>query len=250
LGPGLPPCLRVGAAVGRFLSLKYNKPLVAVNHPVAHVEIGKLTTKAKDPVSLYVSGGNTQVISFVEGKYRVFGETLDIPIGNALDSFAREAGLGNPGGPIVEKMAKNGKWVQLPYVVKGMDLSFSGIVTEALRKFKNGAKVEDLCYSLQETCFSMLIEVTERALAHTDKEEVLLIGGVAANKRFSEMLETMCKERNARFFVVPQEYSGDQGAQIAWVGILEYQYGKTISIEKSTINSKWRIDEVPISWIK
>jgi len=248
-GPGLPPSLRTTAVLARFLALKYNKLLVRVNHPVAHIEIGRLTTKARDPVCLYVSGGNTQVIAFVEGRYRVFGETMDIPIGNALDTFAREAGLGHPGGPLVEQLAKKGKWVDLPYVVKGMDLSFSGIVTDAVRKLRNGVKLEDLCYSLQENCFAMLIEVTERAMAHTDKEEVLLTGGVAANKRFSEMLEIMCKERDAKVFVVPQEYSGDNGAMIAWTGILEYKSGRTVKIEDSNIDSKWRVDEVEINWV-
>ena len=187
-GPGLLPTLKTGATAARVLSSKLKKPLVDVNHPVAHIEIGNLATGAKDPVVLYVSGGNTQVLALVGGRYRVFGETLDIPIGNALDQFARESELGSPGGPRVEEMAKKGKYIELPYVVKGMDLSFAGITTAALQKLEEGAALEDICYSLQETCFAMLIEVTERALAHTGKNEVLLVGGVAANKRFSEMI--------------------------------------------------------------
>jgi len=247
-GPGLPPCLRIGAVVARTLSLKLKKPLVGVNHCVSHVEIGKLKTDVKDPVTLYVSGGNTQVLAFVEGRYRCFGETLDLPIGNALDMFAREIGLKHPGGPIIEGLAKNRKWVSLPYIVKGMDLSFSGIITEAVRKFKSGVKVEDLCYSLQENCFSMLTEVVERAVAHTEKEEVLLTGGVAANKRLQEMLGIMCEERGAKFYVVPREYSGDNGAMIGWTGILAFKSGQTTSIEKSNIRQKWRVDEVEVNY--
>lgn len=247
-GPGLPPCLRTGAVAARALALKLKKPLIGVNHPVAHIEIGKLTTGAKDPVVLYVSGGNTQVLALAGGRYRVFGETLDIPIGNALDQFAREAGLSSPGGPAVEKAAKKGKYVPLPYVVKGMDLSFAGITTAAVQKLKEGAAVEDLCYSLQETCFAMLIEVTERALAHTGKEEVLLVGGVAANKRFSEMIGTMAKERGARVFVVPMEYAGDNGAMIAWTGLLAHGTGQKIVVEKSGVDRYWRADEVDVMW--
>jgi len=243
-GPGLPQCLRVGAVFARALSLKYNKPLIPVNHCVAHIEIGKLTTNSKDPVVLYLSGGNTQVIAYVEGRYRVFGETLDIPIGNALDMLARGLDLPMPGGPQIEKLAKNGKYIDLPYIVKGMDLSFAGLVTEAIKKYKQGAKTEDIAYSFQETTFAMLTEVTERAMAHTDKEEVLLVGGVAANKRLQEMLRIMCDERGAKFFVVPQEYSGDCGTNIAWTGILAHQRGYEVSIEKSAIKQKWRIDEV------
>lgn len=247
-GPGLPPCLRVGAVAARTLALKLNKPLIGVNHAVAHVEIGKLTTGATDPVILYVSGGNTQILALAGGRYRVFGETLDIPIGNALDQFAREANLGNPGGKFVEELARNGKYVELPYVVKGMDLSFAGIVTAALQKLKDGTAVEDLCYSLQETCFAMLIEVTERALAHTGKRQVLLVGGVAANKRFSEMTGIMAKERNAKTFVVPQEYAGDNGAMVAWAGILAHKAGMDTLIEKSATDSRWRADDVDVRW--
>ena len=243
-GPGLPQCLRVGTSFARALSLKHKKSLIPVNHCVAHIEIGKLTTKSKDPVVLYSSGGNTQVIAYVEGRYRVFGETLDIPVGNALDMLARGLDLPMPGGPQIEKFAKNGKYIDLPYIVKGMDLSFAGLVTESIKKFKHGAKPEDLAYSFQETTFAMLTEVTERAMAHTDKEGVLLVGGVAANKRLQEMLRIMCEERGAKFFVVPQEYSGDNGAMIAWTGILAYNKNQTISVEKSSIRQKWRIDEV------
>jgi len=246
-GPGLPPCLRVGAVAARTLALKLNRPLVGVNHAVGHIEIGKLATGAQDPVILYVSGGNTQVLALAGGRYRVFGETLDIPVGNALDQFAREAGLGNPGGRCVEEAARSGKYVELPYVVKGMDLSFAGIVTAALQKLKQHS-VEDICYSLQETCFAMLVEVTERALAHTGKAAVLLVGGVAANKRFSEMIGIMAKERGAKTFVVPQEYAGDNGVNIAWGGILEHRAGRMLEIEKSATDSRWRADEVEVRW--
>jgi N6-L-threonylcarbamoyladenine synthase len=243
-GPGIPQCLRIGAIIARCLSLKYNKSLIGVNHGIGHIEIGKLTTSAKDPVILLLSGGHTAVITFIDKKYRFLGETMDITLGNALDMLARKLGLQMPGGIEIEKLAKNGKYFELPYVVKGMDLSFSGLVTEALRKFKQGIKKEDVAYSFQETCFAMLTEVTERAVAHTDKEEVLLVGGVAANKRLQEMLRIMTEERGAKFFVVPQEYSGDCGINIAWTGILAKQRGYELSIEKSQIKQKWRIDEV------
>ena len=243
-GLGLPQCLRVGAVFARSLSLKNDKPLISVNHPIAHIEIGKLTTDSKDPVVLYLSGGNTQVISYVGKRYRIFGETQDIPIGNALDNLARGLKLEMPGGPRIESLAKSGSYIELPYVVKGMDLSFSGLVTESIKKFNNDAKEEDIAYSFQETCFAMLTEVTERAVAHTDKEEVLLVGGVAANKRLQEMLRIMCEERGAKFFVVPQEYAGDNGINIAWTGILAYEKGYKVSIENSHIKQKWRVDEV------
>jgi len=240
-GPGLPPSLKVGMEFAKDLAEKNSIPLVGVNHCVAHLTIGKQITSAKDPVYLYVSGVNSQVIAFIEGRFRIFGETLDLGLGNALDKFARDAGLGFPGGPAIEQMAKKGSYIDLPYAVKGMDVSFSGIATRARQLLQKGVKVEDICYSLQEVCFSMLTEVAERAMAHTGKQEVILIGGVAANKRFCEMLSIMAAERGARFIPVPMKYCGDQGVMIAWQGILEYKpEGGNKAID---IYSKERTDE-------
>ncbi|RLJ05986.1 MAG: bifunctional N(6)-L-threonylcarbamoyladenine synthase/serine/threonine protein kinase [Candidatus Aenigmatarchaeota archaeon] len=241
-GPGLPPCLHTGLNFAKQLK----KPLIGVNHCIAHIEIAKLLTGAKDPITLYVSGANTQILGFTEGRYRCFGETMDIGAGNALDKFGREIGLSFPAGPKIERLAKKGKYTELPYVVKGMDLSFSGIVTAALNKFKKGTPIEDLCFSIQEIFFSMLTEVTERALAHTGKKEVLLTGGVAANKRLKEMLEIMCKERKAKFYTVPKEFAGDNGAMIAWTGTLAYKSGMKT---KEEVLPRQRTDEVDVEWI-
>jgi universal protein Kae1 len=250
-GPGLPPCLYAGINFSLGLSKRISKPLMGVNHCVAHIEIGRLTTRLKDPVTLYVSGANTQVIAFVSDRYRVFGETQDIGIGNALDKFGRQAKLEFPYGPKIEQQARGGKWISLPYVVKGMDLSFSGIVTEATKKLGKGISMHDVCYSLQETTFAMLTEVVERALAHTGKEEVLLTGGVAANRRLQEMLDIMCRERGAEFAVVPGEYSGDNAAMIAWTGILACNSGaKPLVAKKAEILPRWRTDQVDITWMK
>src|SRR3989344_2925702 len=250
-GPGLPLSLVEGMKFAKDFSKRFNIPLIGVNHICAHLEIGKLMTKAKSPVFVFTSGANTQIIAHEGGKYRIFGECLSIALGNALDKFAREIGLGFPGGPKIEQMAKLGKkYIELPYTVKGMDVEFSGIVTHAINLFRKGESKEDLCYSLQETMFAMLVEVTERALAHCDKNEVLLIGGVAANQRLCEMLDVMCKERKAKFYAVPIKYSGDQGAQIAWQGILEYEKRKLENVDKIDINPVWRIDQVDTIWIK
>ncbi len=248
-GPGLPPCLNTGLALGRFIALKHKLPLVPVNHCIAHIEIGKLTTGADDPIILYFSGGNTQIIAFTEGRYRIFGETVDIPVGNALDIFSRGLGLPTPGGPEIEALAEGGRYVELPYVVKGMDLSFAGITTYAIKKFKAGVSKKDICYSFQENCFAMLVEVAERALAHTGKDEVLVVGGVAANKRLQEMVGVMCKERGSRMYVVPKDYSGDCGASIAWTGLLAQKGAEQMNPRNVMINKNWRTDEVEITWL-
>lgn len=250
-GPGLGPCLRTAATAARALASWLNVPIVSVNHCIAHVEIGRLTERAKDPVTLYVSGGNTQVIAFDAGRYRVFGETLDIPVGNCLDVFAREVGLPHPGGPRIERLAREGKnYIPLPYVVKGMDLSFSGVMTEAVRKYRAGADLRDLCFSLQETAFATLVEVTERAVAHTEKKEVMLTGGVAANRRLREMLKLMAKEQGAKFYVPPKEYCQDCGTNIAWTGLLAYTHGVRQKLAETVVRQRWRTDEVNIPWRK
>ncbi len=249
-GPGIGHMLKIGAMFARTLAAILDKPLVGVNHCIAHLEIGKLLTNAQDPILLYVSGANTQVIAYEAGKYRIFGETLDIGAGNLLDSFARTLSVGFPGGPIIEQLAANGKtYIELPYVVKGMDVSFGGLLTHLEKKFTSGNyPKEDLCYSCQETIFSMLVEVTERALAHTGKKEVLLGGGVACNKRLQEMVTIMCKERGATCFIPENQYLVDNGAMIAWLGKLMFDAGITTAIEKSQIEPYTRTDDVLVKW--
>jgi N6-L-threonylcarbamoyladenine synthase/protein kinase Bud32 len=256
MGPGLGPCLRTGATVARTLAAYLQIPLVGVNHSIAHIEIGKLKTGVTDPVTLYASGGNTMVTAFESKRYRIFGETLDIALGNCLDVFGRQAGLksqkGLPVGAAIEQLALKGKnFITLPYVVKGMDLSLSGLLTAAITQLqKNSHTLEDICYSLQEHAFSMVTEVTERALAHTEKKEVLLTGGVAANKRLQEMLRTVAEEHGAKFNVVPQKFATDNGAMIAWTGILSYTYNTVTPIEESYVKLRWRVDRADVSWIK
>lgn len=250
-GPGLGPALRTVATAARSLALSLGIPLIGVNHCLGHVEIGKLTTGAEDPVTLYVSGGNSQVIAFEGGRYRVFGETLDIALGNCLDQFARTVNLGHPGGPRIEEMAlKSKNYLQIPYSVKGMDLSFSGLLTAAIRKYEAGASLEDVCFSLQETAFAMAVEVTERALAHARKKEVMLCGGVAANKRLSEMLSLMTEEHYAHFYQPPIEYCGDNGAMIAWMGQLMHRHGLVQEIKDTMVIQRYRTDQVDVPWMK
>ncbi len=238
-GPGLDPALWAGYHKVKEWSRKHRKKLIGVNHCAAHLSIGKMWNKLKDPCYLYVSGVNTQVIVQEGGKYRILGETLDIGLGNMLDKFARELELGFPGGPQIEKLAQKGKYVELPYVVKGMDVSFSGILTRIKQLLEKGISKEDLCFSIQETCFAMCAEVAERALAHTEKKELLLVGGVGANKRFGEMLDIMCKERGASFHLVPPDLATDNGAMIAGEGFLRKD-----TFGDMEVNPHWRTDEV------
>nr|MBE5724940.1 putative tRNA N6-adenosine threonylcarbamoyltransferase [Cucujiformia] len=133
--------------------------------------------------------------------------------GNCLDRFARVLKLSNDPSPgfNIEQLAKKGnEYIPLPYCVKGMDVSFSGILTyleERLNKLlSDGYTQEDLCYSLQETIFAMLVETTERALAHVGAKEVLIVGGVGCNLRLQEMMRIMCEEREAVLFATDERF--------------------------------------------
>ena len=255
-GPGLGPCLRVGASIARTLSEIWNVPLIGVNHCVAHIEIGKNQTGCKDPVLLYVSGGNTQVIASSRNKYRVMGETLDIGIGNMLDKFARTQGIPFPGGPEIEVLANkfvlnndiNSNFINLPYGVQGMDIGFSGMLTAAERKIDDGNSLESICWSLQEHAFASCIEVAERAMAHTGKNELLLGGGVACNSRIREMAEIMCNERGAKAFWPEKRFCIDNGTMIAELGRLLHKVGYSTNLSDSAINPMLRTDHTEIIW--
>ncbi len=248
-GPGLAPCLLEGMKFTKEVAKKLKKPIVPVNHCVAHLEIGKLTG-AKNPVMLYVSGANTQIIAYASGKYRIFGETLDIGAGNFIDTFARYAGIGFPGGPAIENLSKRGKkYIELPYKVKGMDIALSGILTNLKQKLESGEySLSDLSYSMQETVFAMLVETAERALAHTGKKELLLGGGVACNTRLQEMCKIMCKERGAKFFCLENSLLVDNGAMIAFLGEVMFEKGIKVDFNEVDIKPRQRTDDVDVKW--
>jgi N6-L-threonylcarbamoyladenine synthase len=247
-GPGLGPVLRVGATVARAISIRYSKPLVPVHHAIAHIEIGLLTTGLSDPLVVLVSGGHTTVTFFSKGRWRVFGETEDITLGNLLDAFGREAGIPHPAGPSIEEMASKGRrLIELPYTVKGNDVSYSGLLTAAIKRISD-SKLPDLCYSLQEVAFSMIVEVSERAIAQLECGELLLTGGVSANRRLRDMFEEMMSDRGGEFRAVDPKYAGDCGAQIAWTGALAFSRGFSEPLEGSKVLPKWRLDGVEVPW--
>jgi len=249
MGPGLGPCLRVAGTAARSLSCALNVPIIGVNHCISHIEIGNATTGCTDPVLLYASGGNTQVIAYSDRRYRIFGETHDVGIGNMLDKLGRDLGLGFYAGPTLEKLAKDGdKLLDLPYSVKGMDIAFSGILTAALALKDKGCRLEDIAYSIQETAFGMLTEVTERAMAHIGKDEVLLGGGVAQNHRLQDMVSEMARERGGKMFVPDRHFCMDNGAMIAWLGNIMYRSGVRMTIDETEVRQRFRTDEVEVTW--
>lgn len=265
-GPGMGAPLQSVAVAARMLSLLWGKELVGVNHCVGHIEMGREITGAQNPVVLYVSGGNTQVIAYASQRYRIFGEALDIAVGNCLDRFARTLNIPNDPAPgyNIEQMAKKGKHLlDLPYAVKGMDCSFSGIlaiIDLLAQKLESNAGEwmddstgevitrEDLCFSLQETVFAMLVEITERAMAHVGSSQVLIVGGVGCNERLQEMMGMMARDRGGSVFATDERFCIDNGIMIAHAGLLAYSTGFTTSLEDSTCTQRFRTDEVFVRW--
>ena len=228
--------------------------------------MGREITAAQNPVVLYVSGGNTQVIAYASQRYRIFGEALDIAVGNCLDRFARTLYISNDPAPgyNIEQMAKKGRHlVELPYAVKGMDCSFSGILASIdvlADRLQNGPgdwkdeetgeliTREDLCFSLQETVFAMLVEITERAMAHVGSSQVLIVGGVGSNERLQEMMGMMAKDRGGSVFATDERFCIDNGIMIAHAGLLAYRTGFRTPLEDSTCTQRFRTDEVFVKW--
>ncbi|OLD01430.1 tRNA (adenosine(37)-N6)-threonylcarbamoyltransferase complex transferase subunit TsaD [Candidatus Bathyarchaeota archaeon] len=249
-GPGLGPCLRIGATVARTLAAFLERPLVSVHHGVAHLDLAISAAGARDPLAVLVSGGHTAIAVHIGKRWLFYGETQDITLGNLFDMFARAAKLPSPGGVSIEKVAQRGTtFLPLPYTVKGNDVSYSGVLTAALRLLEKGERLADICFSLQEVAFSMLVEAVERSLVQTRKDEVLLAGGVAANERLREMLKLVADDHGASFHPVPVQYSGDCGAQIACSGQLAYREGFSLPVETSRVIPRWRLDEVDVTWI-
>ncbi|ELY40743.1 bifunctional N(6)-L-threonylcarbamoyladenine synthase/serine/threonine protein kinase [Natronorubrum tibetense] len=247
-GPGLGPCLRIVGTAARALSQALEVPLVGVNHMVAHLEIGRHTSGFDSPVCLNASGANAHLLAYRNGRYRVLGETMDTGVGNAIDKFTRHVGWTHPGGPKVEAAAEDGEYVDLPYVVKGMDFSFSGIMSAAKQAHDDGTPIEDVCFSLQENIFGMLTEVAERALSLTGSDELVLGGGVGQNARLREMLESMCAQRGAEFHAPEARFLRDNAGMIAVLGAKMYNAGDTLALEDSRVDPNYRPDQVPVTW--
>lgn len=310
-GPGIGTLLHEGLEFAKPLAEQWGVPLLGVNHAVAHLEIGRKECGAKDPIFLYVSGGNTQLLvrqsseeKSKADKYAVVGETLDIGLGNLLDKSARLLGMGFPGGPLLYELSlKGNRFVELPYSVKGMDVCFSGLYTafknkmegdkgkrvEAERKpvvkGKNGGVGEekkkqmaegksedrvhplphspdlphsfasfshftpaDLAFSLQEVAFDMVCETAERALAHFEKDELVLAGGVACSKILQNKTKVMCEERGARMLVPENKFLTDNAAMIAWNGLLALKAGQTPLGHDAAARPQWRPEDVEVLW--
>ena len=258
-GPGLIVCLTVGLNIGKSIATFSNKPFIGVNHLEGHALSPGLENKIEFPyLLLLISGGHTQYLIVRDvNRYEQLGTTIDDALGEAFDKTAKMLDLGYPGGPNVEKFAKLGdaNYFKLPEPIinrAGCNLSFAGLKTAVLRESKkiNGDKKlrYSLAASFQNTINKILYKKTKVAVntfkEKTNKKEVQLIvaGGVAANKSIRENLSSLAKEMNFRTIYPDLKFCGDNAAMIAWAGIKRFKKNLTDNIDISA-RSRWPLDK-------
>ncbi|WP_411355663.1 tRNA (adenosine(37)-N6)-threonylcarbamoyltransferase complex transferase subunit TsaD [Peptoniphilus harei] len=237
-GPGLIGALLVGLSAGKTLALATNKPFVGVNHIVGHVCANYISFKDLEPpfIGLIISGGHTYLIEVKDYvDFTLHGRTVDDAVGEAFDKVARSMGIGYPGGPIVDKLAKEGKeTIDFPRVMIKEDnynFSFSGLKTAVLN-YLNSTKlrgeeivIEDVCKSFQEAVVDVLLEKSFRLAREKNMDKIVLCGGVSANSRIREAFEEKGAEENIKIFYPDLKLCTDNAAMIASAAYYEYMAG-------------------------
>ena len=258
-GPGLIVCLTVGLNIGKSIAAFSNKPLIGVNHLEGHALSPGLNEKIRFPyLLLLISGGHSQYLIVKDiNKYEQLGTTIDDALGEAFDKTAKMLDLGYPGGPNVEKFSKEGdeNFYKLPEPIinkAGCNLSFAGLKTAVLRESKkiNGdVKLKyDLAASFQKTINKILYKKTKIAVEmfkeKTKKENFQLIvaGGVAANKTIRENLTQLSNEMNFEIIYPDLKFCGDNASMIAWAGIQRFKKD-LIDDLNITAKSRWPLDK-------
>lgn len=240
-GPGLVGALLVGLSYAKALSFAINKPLVGVNHIQGHISANYITHKELTPPFLCVlmSGGNTQIINVKDyTTFEVLGKTRDDAIGEAYDKIARVVGLGYPGGPKVDKLAKQGEpSIELPKThFENMDFSFSGIKTAVINLHHKNPDINkaDLCASFQKTVTDMLLENVKKAIKLTQINKIVLAGGVSANSYIRKEFLKL-KEKKIDIYMPDLKLCTDNAAMIASAGYYNYMAGKRDELNLNAI---------------
>ena len=238
-GPGLIGALLVGLSAGKALALAENKPFVGVNHIEGHVCANYISSRDLEPpfVGLIISGGHTYLIEVKDYiDFTLYGRTVDDAVGEAFDKVARSLGLPYPGGPVIDKLAKEGKeTIEFPRVMikdENYNFSFSGLKTAVLN-YLNSSKlrgeeivVEDVCKSFQEAVVDVLLEKTFRLAKEKKLDKVVLSGGVSANSRIREAFVEKGKKENIKIFYPDLKLCTDNAAMIASAAYYNYISGK------------------------
>jgi N6-L-threonylcarbamoyladenine synthase len=249
-GPGLMGALLVGASFAKGMALALHRPLIEVNHMEAHVLAHFI--KDKPPafpfLCLTVSGGHTQIVLVKDyNDLKVIGETKDDAVGEAFDKAAKILGLPYPGGPLIDKYAKDGDDRRFTFpetTMPGLDFSFSGIKTAFLYFIRDskandpefiGKNLNDICASLQRALIGMLMSRLEIAVQQTGIKQVAIAGGVSANSGLRNALNIIGKKKNWDVFTLPIEYCTDNAAMIAMAAHFKYLRKEFSSLDVSPI---------------
>lgn len=254
-GPGLSGALLVGSTVAESLSFALNIPSIPIHHLEGHLLAPML--EKKKPLfpflALLVSGGHTQIIHVKRiGDYDIVGDTLDDAAGEAFDKTAQLLGLGYPGGAALSKLAESGlpeyKLPRPMFHSKDFDFSFSGLKTAVLTLIKKQSELTDtikanIAASFQESITHVLIHKTIKAMNHFDLNQIVVSGGVGANKQLREKLTKQSEENNFQLFFPSLEFCTDNGAMIALAGSLRYTLSKKEDYH-FTVRPRWRLNEI------
>jgi N6-L-threonylcarbamoyladenine synthase len=238
-GPGLIGALHIGMQVAKTLAMLYNKPLIPVHHLAGHIYANSIEHDMKFPsMALLVSGGNTELIYMKEHfSFEIIGETLDDAVGEAYDKVARVVGIGYPGGPKVDKLAHLGKdTYHLPRVTLGNDnynFSFSGLKSAVINLHHNAEQrgeeinVNDLCASFQEAVTDVLVEKALKACKEYNVNQLIVAGGVSANKGLKEKFFATNKNKNLEICIPSIKYCTDNAVMLACAGYFRWQKNNT-----------------------
>lgn len=242
-GPGLVGALLVGVSYAKALSYATNKPLVPVNHIAGHISANYITHKELKPPFLCVmmSGGNTQIINVKDyTEFEVLGRTKDDAIGEAFDKVARVIGLGYPGGPKVDKLAKEGEPnINLPKThMENLDFSFSGIKTAVINLHHKEPEINkaNLAASFEKAVSEMLITNVEKAVNQTSINKIVLAGGVSANSYIRNEFDKLAnKNKNLQIYYPELKLCTDNGAMIASAGYYEFIKGTRADLSLNAV---------------
>jgi len=241
-GPGLIGALLVGLSAAKGLAYALNKPLVPVNHIKGHIFANFITDKKLEPpfICMVVSGGHTHLINVKSyNEFEILGKTMDDAIGEAFDKVSRAIGLGYPGGPLVDKMAREGQDVcKFPRpLFDNYNFSFSGVKTAVLNYINNtkDVNVNDVCRSFEEAVTDVVVINSEKAIKEFGVDKFALAGGVAANSMLREKLLNMCERNNVKFYKPDLVLCTDNAAMIGCAAYYDYLSGKVADMNINAI---------------
>ena len=241
-GPGLVGALLVGVSYAKGLSYATNKPLLGVNHIEGHIAANYINHKELQPpfLCMLMSGGNTQLVYVKDyTSFEVLGKTRDDAIGEAFDKVARVIGLGYPGGPKIDKLAKEGNAnINLPITnMENMDFSFSGIKTAVINLNHKNPNINkaDLALSFEKAATDMLENNILKAIKHTNIRKIVLAGGVSANSYIRSRLDNLAEREKLEMYYPELKYCTDNAAMIASCGYYHFIKGESSDLKLNAV---------------